>query len=102
MVGEVADSAPDLSLAIVTLVGTIATGIIALIGTIVATKGRAIRDVADKLDDHLEDAQETRMAVAEVKAALDEHVRWEMAQKYPQPWDGRTERRRSLRWEEPL
>lgn len=75
----------EVSLAIVTLVGTIATAIIALIGTVLTKRSDAKQATADEL--------------ASVKAALSEHVEWEMREKYEHPpvlpWDG-TERRRSV------
>lgn len=79
MIGAGGDTVP---LAIITLVGTIATAIIALIGTVLTKRSDAKQATAEEL--------------ASVKAALSEHVEWEMREKYEHPptlpWDG-SERR---------
>jgi hypothetical protein len=81
-------STERVDLAIVTMIGTFLTGVIALVGTIVTTRAKRIGEVQEKLDEHLDEAKGLRSELAEVKVALDDHVQWEMGQKYNQPWDG--------------
>jgi hypothetical protein len=95
----IAESGNELSLAIVTLVGTIATGIIALVGALITSRTKRLNEIATKVDDvassfgeHLSWAEDVKNVTLQVKADLKAHTDWEMAQKYAHPWDG-TERR---------
>ncbi len=66
----------QVDLALVSMIGTVLTGIVATVGAYLTQKAKADQE------QHRQMLDEMHAEVSSVKSALDAHVAWEMAEKY--------------------